>query len=199
MPNETNTYKKLKDKPKDNFPEFIVVHHSNGIQADPRADTSHHTASGMEAQHISMGWEGLGYHYVIHNNGDIWLGRPEQYHGAHTAELDINKKSIAICLAGNFDVYMPTKEQISALITLMKDVKSRYNVPLVKIVPHRHFLGTPPYKSCFGNNLAEDWAQKLLETPPTVPVIIKSKETILKRVDALSQEIGKLRQDIVDY
>ena len=109
MINETSTYIKFKDKPKDNFPEMIVVHHSGGTNADPLADTSNHTAQIMEAYHLSLEWEGLGYQYVIHKDGEIWAGRPEQYHGAHTTGY--NKKSIGICLAGNFDATLPTLAQ----------------------------------------------------------------------------------------
>lgn len=165
--NETETYKRLKNKPKDNKVEFIVIHHSGGIQADPNADTSHHTANGMEQQHLSMGWEGLGYQYVIHKNGDIWKGRPEHYHGAHVKEQNINWKSIGICLAGNFTVVgrKPTPEQENALKGLVGDIKVRYGIPSEKIVPHRYFLGNPPYKDCYGDQLPDNWARDLVAQP----------------------------------
>src|SRR3990167_10434292 len=143
---ETETYKKLKDKPRDNFPEWTVIHHSGGTKADPNADTSHHTANIMEQGHISFPnfFEGLGYQYVIHDDGKVWKGRPEHYHGAHVKERDtdgikINYKSIGICLAGNFNVTLPTKEQETALKGLIASIKTRY--PAItddKIVPHRH-------------------------------------------------------------
>src|SRR3990167_7463486 len=98
--NQTDTYKKLVNKPKDNFPEWAVIHHSGGTKADPNADTSHHTAKIMEQGHINAPnfFEGLGYQYVIHyEDGEIWQGRPEHYHGAHVKEQGINKKSIGIC------------------------------------------------------------------------------------------------------
>ena len=169
---ETNTYKKLKGKARDNFPECIVVHHSGGTQSDPLADTSHHTATVMETGHLSLGWEGLGYHYVIHKDGEVWKGRPEHYHGAHVKEDDMNTKSIGICLAGNFDVTLPTKEQELSLIDLIKDIRSRANLT---VYPHRYFLGNPPYKSCYGKRLTDEWIKNLLK-----PVVIEDKKVRLK-------------------
>lgn len=166
--NETNTFKKFKNSPQDNFPEYIIVHHSGGTDQNPLEDTSNHTAKIMEDYHLSKGWEGLGYQYVIHKNGDVWAGRPETYHGAHT--VDYNKKSIGICLAGNFDATLPTLEQIKSLTNLMNTIKVKYNIPLEKIVPHRTFAT----KTCYGNKLKDDWARSLLQT--------NNKEDIKKQI-----------------
>lgn len=155
---ETETYKKLKSKPKDNNPEFLIIHHSGGTNANPLADTSHHTAQIMENQHLANGWEGLGYQYVIHKDGAVWAGRPEHYHGSHTTTH--NKKSIGICLAGNFDATMPTPAQVASLTALMKDMMTKYGIPPEKIVPHRTFAN----KTCYGNKLSDGWARGLVET-----------------------------------
>ncbi len=167
--NETKTYTKFKNSPKDNYPEFIVVHHSGGTDANPLEDTSHHTANIMESYHLSKGWEGLGYHYVIHKNGDVWKGRPEHYHAAHT--VGYNNKSIGICLAGNFDATLPTKEQEKSLTTLLKELQVKYNIPSDKIVPHRTFAN----KSCYGNKLTNDWARNLLKLPTVDKTAIKKQ------------------------
>ena len=154
--NETSTYLKLKSKPKDNFPEYIICHHSGGTNANPLADTSHHTAQIMETQHLANGWEGLGYQYVIHKNGDIWRGRPEDYRGAHT--INYNTKSIGICLAGNFDATLPTEEQKTALKGLIQAIRERYMIPIENIVPHRKFAT----KTCYGKKLPDNWAKDLV-------------------------------------
>ena len=154
---ETNTYKKLKDKPKNNFPEMILVHHSGGTNQNPLEDTSNHTAQIMENYHLSLGWVGLGYHYVIHKNGEVWKGRPEHYEGAHTKEY--NRKSIGICLAGNFDLTLPTKEQENSLVGLLASIRSRYGA--IPAYPHRKFAN----KTCFGRLLPDDWAEKISENP----------------------------------
>lgn len=153
--NETETYKKFKNSPKDNFPEFLIIHHSGGTDSNPLLDTSNHTAKDMEAWHLSKGWEGLGYQYVIHKNGDVWKGRPETYHGAHTTNY--NTKSIGICMSGNFDATKPTSSQTLALVSLMKDIIKRY--PNIQVKYHRDFAK----KTCPGNNIGKDWAMDLLK------------------------------------
>jgi N-acetylmuramoyl-L-alanine amidase len=178
--NETNTYKNLKDKPKDNFPVMIIVHHSGGTDANPLQDTSNQSAADMEAWHLHNGWEGLGYHYVIHKNGDVWKGRPEHYHGSHA--VGHNTDSIGICLAGNFDATLPTTEQVTSLTNLMKDICSRYPIG-DKIYPHRKFAN----KTCYGKNLTDDWAKNLVAIKPTT-----TKDILLRRL----LELTKLVQEM---
>lgn len=166
---ETSTYKKLKDKPKDNNPEFLIIHHGGGSDADPLADTSHHTAKMMEEWHLAKGWEGLGYQFVIHKNGDVWRGRPEHYHGSHTTTH--NKKSIGLCLSGNFDATLPTKAQEDSLRSLLVGLMSTYNISKDKIVPHRTFAN----KTCYGKKLSDTWARDLLGTPSVDREAIKKE------------------------
>ncbi len=155
--NETQTYINLKDKSQDNFPSFLICHHSGGVDANPLADTSNHTAKDMETWHLQKGWEGLGYHYVIQKNGEIWKGRPEHYHGSHC--VGYNTQSIGICMSGNFDLTLPTKEQINSLTNLLKDLQKKYNIPTENIVPHRKFAN----KSCYGKKLSDDFAKNLVK------------------------------------
>lgn len=184
---ETDTYKKLKDKAKDNNPEWLIIHHSGGTDSDPLADTSHHTAKMMEEWHIKKGWEGLGYTYVIEKDGKVWAGRPEHYHGAHTEGK--NSKSIGICLAGNFDATLPTKEQEDSLRELLIVLTAKYAIPKDKIVPHRTFAR----KTCFGKKLSDKWAQGLLNSNP-VPSCNLSQFTLTELINEVIvrlKDLGK--------
>lgn len=154
-----------------NTPEYLIVHHTGGTELDPLADTSHHTLEIVHNYHKSLGWEMIGYHYFIEKDGALRKGREENYHGAHT--LNYNQKSIGICLAGNFDATLPTKEQEKTLAKLLSDLCGKYSIPRENIVPHRRFA----QKSCYGKNLAEDWAQKLVtEDTRKAQVLAKLKE-----------------------
>jgi len=170
---ETNTFKKLKNKKQDNYPEYLIVHHSMASE--------NQTVQSIENYHLDLGWEGVGYQYLINFLGEIWKGRPEYYHGAHCKEQGMNTKSIGICLIGNFDKKLPTEAQIISLKALMKDIQARYNIPNNKIVPHRHFA---PYKTCYGSRLADDWAGDLIE------LSIKKKEMVCVP-KALIQELAR--------
>jgi hypothetical protein len=152
---ETATYKKLKNKEKNNFPNKIIVHHCGGSDADPFLDTSHHTANMMESWHLSKGWEGLGYTFVIHKDGQVWRGRPEHRSGAHT--IGQNSSSIGICLSGNFDATTPTIEQEESFKELYKYIaENNGNLPIHE---HRDFAK----KTCPGNNIEKGYFAKLAE------------------------------------
>ena len=169
--NETETYKKMKDLETNNFPEYLIIHHSGGTDADPLADTSEHTAKGMELWHLGKGWDGLGYQYVIHKNGDIWKGRPEHRNGAHAKGY--NTKSIGICMAGNFDSTLPTESQIIALKQLLITIRDKYSITIEKIVPHRNFAN----KTCYGNKLSDDWARNLIDETKHSSGSLRNRDT----------------------
>lgn len=60
--NETETYKKMKNLTQNNFPEYLIVHHTGGTDADPLTDTSHHTAFLLlhSAKTNLVGWWRMG-------------------------------------------------------------------------------------------------------------------------------------------
>src|SRR3990167_3950043 len=148
-----------------NKPEFLIVHHTGGTNADALADTSHHTFEMVKQYHLSLGWEDIGYHYFIEKDGKLTAGRAENYHGSHT--VGYNQKSLGICLAGNFDATLPTWEQTEALRTLLKTLQIKYSIPTDKIVPHREFAN----KTCYGRRLNDQWARDLLTAPTQKEVI----------------------------
>lgn len=143
-----------------NKPEYIIVHHTGGTDANPLADTSHHTAAMIKSWHLQKGWIDIGYNWVIEKDGKTVKGRPEDIEGAHTKGY--NSKSIGVCLSGNFDATYPTKEQEVALRTLLLDILKRY--PVIKkenVIPHRTFAN----KTCYGKLLKDDWARNLIKEP----------------------------------
>ena len=168
---------------KDNKPEWIVIHHS--------LSPATQTFATIKDYHIRVRkFDTIGYHYLITNDGTIYQGRPDLMHGAHCVavnEPNVNARSIGICLVGNFDKYMPTPAQITSLKSLLRVLIARYSVPLEKIVPHRHFLGKPPYKSCFGLRLSDDWAQDLIseDIPPVIPPVLNIEEIKVPRSEVL--------------
>ena len=172
------TLEQMKISPQDNFPQYIIVHNIGGTKLNPLLDTSNNTFKHEQKYHLSLNWENFGYHWFISKNGDITAGRPETYHGAHTKEQEMNFKSIGICLAGNFDATLPTKEQENSLAGLLNAIRGRYPaITFDKIVPHRRFAN----KTCFGKLLKDDWASNLLISSPNLP-IPENKEEIKKQI-----------------
>jgi len=146
-----------------NRPKYLIVHHTGGTQADPLADTSHHTAAIVNNHHktlwpgfvSTLGWH-VGYHYFIDKAGQVTQCREDWEEGAHTRGY--NSVSIGICLAGNFDATKPTREQKRALKNLLIRLSNKHGIVRENIVPHRKFAN----KTCYGRNLSDSWARDLL-------------------------------------
>lgn len=145
-----------------NNPKYIIVHHTGGTDANPHADTSHHTFGVVDGWHKKL-WNFpsslghyIGYHYFIDSRGKVTQGRAHNEVGAHC--IGYNDKSIGVCLAGNFDVSLPTREQEEALRMLLVRLMSEEHIHIENIVPHRTFAK----KTCYGSLLMDDWAQELV-------------------------------------
>lgn len=141
-----------------NKPEMLIVHHSGGTDANPLADTSHHTIEQVRAWHLAKGWDDIGYNWFIEKDGKVKKGRDEKIQGAHT--VGYNTKSIGVCFAGNFDATYPTKEQEEGFKFFYRELVKRYsNITPDKVYPHRKFA----VKTCYGNKLGDEWASKLAQ------------------------------------
>lgn len=182
MYKESATYKKRVGEKATNFPTEIIVHHTGGTDADPLADTSHHTAKIIETWHLQKGWNGIGYHYVIEKDGTIVKGRPEHVEGAH--EPKKNKDSLGLCMSGNFDATLPTKQQEQSLVILAQDIQQRY--PIKKIGPHRQYAK----KTCYGKKLSDTWAQELITgTTPIATGTLLKEATLKELVNELQSRV----------
>lgn len=159
-----------------NTPKYLVIHH----EAPPKI-VNGERFNIVDQYHRSLGWAKIGYHYFIEKTGAVKQGRLDNESGAHTKSH--NEDSLGICLAGNFDLEMPTSNQLTALKNLCKAKMAQYSIPLEKVVPHRYFAtyslakegnpgpnktsyktwdNTQPYKSCFGSKLTDQWIKDLL-------------------------------------
>lgn len=154
--------------------KYIIIHHTGGSDSNHLLDTSNQTFKIVDDYHKSLGWKGIGYHYFIEKTGKLTQGRKDNEEGAHTKGKNI--ESLGICLAGNFDVTLPTKEQIDTLTTLLRAKIDQYGVKLKNVVPHRTFAN----KTCFGSKLSDDWARNLVNGDQ-VEIIIKVNKSDKER------------------
>lgn len=109
----------------------IVIHHT-ATNGDVSAETVH-------SWHLAKGWAGIGYHYLVRQDGTIERGRPENVIGAH-AGPEGNTDGIGIALAGNFEEEKPGEKQIESLVELVKDILKRYGD--LQIMGHRDVMST---------------------------------------------------------
>lgn len=94
--------------------------------------------------HLNNGWAGIGYHFYVRKNGEVWQGRPIDTMGAHC--YGENSDSIGICFEGNFESETMCEAQIKAGKELISYILSKY--PSLKIYGHKDFNAT----ACPGKN-----------------------------------------------
>lgn len=98
------------------------------------------TVKDVDAWHRQRGFQGIGYHYLIGLNGEVWKGRPLEAIGAHTAGQ--NARSIGVCYVGGLDLNRKARDtrtpaQKDALVKLLKSLKSQFTK--ATIYGHRDF------------------------------------------------------------
>ena len=100
-----------------------------------------HTVKDVDAWHRQRGFNGIGYHYLIGLNGEVWEGRPIEKAGAHTEGY--NSSSIGIAYVGGMDKEMKnpkdtrTQAQKDSLAKLLKELVIKF--PNAEIYGHRDF------------------------------------------------------------
>ena len=119
--------------------DMIVLHHAAAKECNPQQ---------IHQWHLNNGWSGIGYHYFISRNGEVYRGRPENTIGAHATNY--NSISIGICFEGDYMIQTMPKEQIDAGKKLVAYLKDKYNITKVK--GHRDLMAT----SCPGKNFPFD-------------------------------------------
>lgn len=118
----------------------IIVHCSDSPQG--RGDT----ASTIHSWHKTRGFDGIGYHYIILEDGTVESGRPEYWTGAHATGYN---DYIGICLIGR-DSF--TEDQLVELDVLVHDIYNRYDsMTSIDIKGHNEVSN----KSCPNINIRE--------------------------------------------
>lgn len=108
---------------------IVVLHHRAG----------NGDVESIHRQHLKNGWAGIGYHYYIRKNGDVYEGRPLKYMGSHCKGN--NSCSVGICLEGDFRKEVPTLEQLQSVRETYKVIKKTYR-NVYKLVNHRDLFKT---------------------------------------------------------
>ena len=89
-------------------------------------------ASVIHEWHLDKGWDGVGYHYIILENGETETGRPLCWIGSHV--FGHNDDSIAICLIGKGNYF---KSQMIALLRLLDKLINDF--PNITIHEHNEY------------------------------------------------------------
>ncbi len=148
----------------ENKPNRIIWHHSadgsSGHQFD-KINTYHKSKNFPKS---ILGFYG-GYHILIEKDGLVRRYRADNEIGAHDADENVN--SLGVCLAGNFSLEHPSKEQEASLRKQLTEWTLKFNIPVTRIDPHR--MGDTT--ECPGKLLRDDWARRILGCTGSQPCL----------------------------
>jgi N-acetylmuramoyl-L-alanine amidase len=161
----------------------IAIHHSLTKVGD---------AFAFARYHVSLGWMGIGYHFVILKDGTVqWcndLG-VKSYHVGNS-----NRFALGICLVGDFRSEEPTEEQKDFLFALHEALKK--DLPNYKRTRgHNEFVGYS-WKACpvFDYKAVINRVEEVAEVPKTKvksEVVVK----VLRKGDR-GEDVSKLQQEL---
>lgn len=142
--------------------KYLVVHESdwpeNWWWADDRAAGFTPEETDTELIHWYhngiLGWQGIGYHYVIELDGGLRAGRPEYWKGAHVREH--NHEALGIVLVGHGEY---TERQLQTLKYACFRFLHKY--PEREILGHRDLDSK---KTCPGFDVKEWWNNARMES-----------------------------------
>ncbi len=145
-------------------PDKITIHHSA---------TAAGSAESFAGYHVhSLGWPGIGYHFVIGRNGTIEKCWDENVISFHTAGL--NSRNVGICLTGRGSF---SSSQLKSLVQLIDYLKKKYTIPVSRIKGHREWNGQRT--ECPG--MDTEWVReklRLLETPSLLKTGMKGPDVL---------------------
>lgn len=112
-----------------------IIVHCSATKASQRV-----TVKDIDEWHRKRGFDCIGYHFVVYQDGTVHLGRKSEVAGAHVTGKNAN--SIGVCYIGGLDengkaADTRTDEQKRALIDLLTELKTQY--PDATIHGHREF------------------------------------------------------------
>jgi len=161
---------RIEEVPRKNLQEYIIeaiLHHSltkDQKTADTLAIDRYHTGWAFRGdiitkeravelvetgfgEEVKSPWSDNGYNYlieIVNGKVNIYVRRPIGSQGAHTRGH--NRRTIGICIVGNYDKDKLPHETTEALVLLLAALMRRYNFS--KISKHHKYAN---YKSCPGN------------------------------------------------
>ena len=125
------------------------------------------TVEGMAAFHRSLGWSGIGQHWTIAPDGEIWTGR--DLNAVPCSQTGFNTGALMYEMVGNFCApgepgSAPPYDtlagaQLAAAVAVSAAVVAVFHLTLSGVRFHRdlHLPGRPRPKSCPGDSIGYDW------------------------------------------
>lgn len=124
--------KEYKTRPLGNI-RCLVIHHSAvPPSVGPRRIAEYHVTK--------QDWPGIGYHFLIGENGTIFQGNALETISYHAVQA--NPRGVGISFLGNFTQDVPPPAQLRAGAHLIAWLMERLGIALVDVKGHKEFMDT---------------------------------------------------------
>jgi len=152
----------------------VVFHHS-GVERPPHGVNA---VKAYERHHLSKGWDGIAYNWLVDETGTIFEGRGWDARGGATKGW--NAKSISICYTG-YGYRQPNGSVLNSFQTLVDEAEARFKKPLW-VTTHRRKSQT----TCPGDWLG-DWVEGGMQ--PTFNPAATDWDGIIRYVQDLKRQV----------
>lgn len=126
----------------------IDIHHSASSKNDYKGEE---TINIFAKFHINNnGWPGIGYHYIVAPNGDIF--KTGYINEKRWSVAGNNSYTISVMLIGNFEKEELESKQYNAALNLIEDIMDAYDISIKNVKGHKEYKGNEK-KSCPGFNM----------------------------------------------
>jgi len=175
--------------------EKIVIHHSGGRSYPLKKGKLYGRIFDRYHRSVKMWRHGLGYHFVVNPGGEIETGKRWIYqglgdvYGAHC--IGYNTVAIGICVAGNFNAYKPTEEQLAVLLPLVDHLCHHFGLDASDVYGHCELNRT----DCPGKNLSMDFLRHDIKLRLEFD---ENKEAIRREIRKIQTAVNDMARSVLD-
>lgn len=114
----------------------------------------------FDKHHIKENMTFVSYHYLVRPNGKITQLTDDSAFLWHAGNLEINRKSIGIALAGKFIDKEPTEEALRSVAKIIRE----HNIAKEFVFGHKEVIKNEILgeTECPGNSFTESWKNRLV-------------------------------------
>lgn len=142
-----------------------MVLHTAGAYNFKNKEVVHQSRSAIDRYHREHnGWQKIGYHWYVEEDGTGERGREDHEVGAHAGGFNVN--SLGLCVSGHGDFVPWNVSQMAEVLRKCAQWCAMYRIPVSHVIGHREtddHGGPPVSKTCPGRLVDMDAIRDALQ------------------------------------
>lgn len=157
----------------------FLVHYHGGVPRNDRGDAS---AKEIEAIHLGNGWSGVGYNFIVGQDGAIREGRGWNLVGAHCPGHNTNGIGVYVAVGGDQEATEAAKQ---AVVALYDEASRLAGHQLVK-----SYHGADYATACPGPKLIA-WVKAGMPVAGAAPVVTRTVAVASRAVKRVARKVAR--------